>query len=66
MAKMRREFTPQFKREAVVLLRSSGGRQMQIPAELAHRIAHVLASRVPKPNCVNPSRRLFGRTGGLH
>ena len=66
MAKTRREFTPRFKREAVVLLRSSGGRQMQIAAELAHRIAHALASRVPQPNFVNPPRRLFGRTGCLH
>jgi transposase len=34
MAKTRREFTPEFKREAVALLESSGRAQMQIAAEL--------------------------------
>jgi putative transposase len=34
MAKTRREFTPEFKREAVALLASSGRPQMQIAAEL--------------------------------
>ncbi|MEN3233020.1 IS3 family transposase [Methylobacterium ajmalii] len=34
MAKTRREFTPEFKREAVALLESSGRSQMQIAAEL--------------------------------
>jgi transposase len=34
MAKSRREFTPEFKREAVALLESSGRPQMQIAAEL--------------------------------
>jgi len=34
MAKRRREFTPEFKREAVALLDSSGRPQMQIAAEL--------------------------------
>ena len=34
MAKTRREFTPEFKREAVTLLESSGRPQMQIAAEL--------------------------------
>jgi len=34
MAKTRREFTPEFKREAVALLESSGRPQMQIAAEL--------------------------------
>ena len=34
MAKARREFTPEFKREAVALLESSGRPQMQIAAEL--------------------------------
>lgn len=34
MAKTRREFTPDFKREAVALLESSGWPQMQIAAEL--------------------------------
>ena len=34
MAKSRREFTPEFKREAVGLLESSGRPQMQIAAEL--------------------------------
>ena len=34
MAKRRREFTPEFKREAVALLESSGRPQMQIAAEL--------------------------------
>jgi transposase len=34
MAKTRREFTPEFKREAVALLDSSGRPQMQIAAEL--------------------------------
>jgi len=34
MAKTRREFTPEFKREAVGLLESSGRPQMQIAAEL--------------------------------
>jgi transposase len=34
MANTRREFTPEFKREAVALLESSGRPQMQIAAEL--------------------------------
>ena len=34
MAKTRREFTPEFKREAVALLESRGRPQMQIAAEL--------------------------------
>jgi transposase len=34
LAKTRREFTPEFKREAVALLESSGRPQMQIAAEL--------------------------------
>ena len=34
MTKTRREFTPEFKREAVALLASSGRPQMQIAAEL--------------------------------
>src|SRR4051812_47203123 len=34
MAKTRREFPPEFKREAVALLESSGRPQMQIAAEL--------------------------------
>lgn len=34
MAKTRREFTPEFKREAVVRLESRGRPQMQIAAEL--------------------------------
>ena len=34
MAKTRREFTPEFKREAVALLESSGRPQMQIATEL--------------------------------
>jgi hypothetical protein len=34
MGKTRREFTPEFKREAVALLQSSGRPQMQIVAEL--------------------------------
>ena len=34
MTKKRREFTPEFKREAVALLESSGRPQMQIAAEL--------------------------------
>ena len=34
MAKTRRELTPEFKREAVALLDSSGRPQMQIAAEL--------------------------------
>ena len=34
MAKTRRDFTPEFKREAVALLESSGRPQMQIAAEL--------------------------------
>ena len=34
MAKTRREFTPEFKQEAVALLESSGRPQMQIAAEL--------------------------------
>ena len=34
MAKSRREFTPEFKREAVALLESSGRPQMQIAAKL--------------------------------
>ncbi|MFB0493620.1 transposase-like protein [Methylobacterium sp. OAE515] len=34
MAKTRREFTPEFKREAVALLESSGRPQMQVAAEL--------------------------------
>ncbi|KST59384.1 transposase [Methylobacterium sp. GXS13] len=34
MAKTRREFTPEFKREAVALLESSGRPQTQIAAEL--------------------------------
>jgi len=34
MTKTRREFTPEFKREAVALLESSGRPQMQIAAEL--------------------------------
>lgn len=34
MAKTRREFTPEFKREAVALLESSGRPQMRVAAEL--------------------------------
>ncbi|MBP1807770.1 transposase [Rubellimicrobium aerolatum] len=34
MTKRRREFSPEFKREAVALLESSGRPQMQIAAEL--------------------------------
>ena len=34
MAKTRREFTPEFKREAVALLESSGRPQIQVAAEL--------------------------------
>ncbi len=34
MVKMRREFTPEFKREAVALLENSGRPQMQIAGEL--------------------------------
>ena len=34
MAKARREFTPEFKREAVALLKASGRPQMQIATEL--------------------------------
>ena len=34
MAKTRREFTPEFKREAAAMLESSGRPQMQIAAEL--------------------------------
>ncbi len=34
MAKTRREFTPEFKREAVALPGSSGRPQMQVAAEL--------------------------------
>ena len=37
MAKTRRESTPEFKREAVALLESSGRPQMQIAAELGIR-----------------------------
>jgi len=38
MAKTRREFTPEFKREAVALLESSGRSQMQIAAGATHEI----------------------------
>ena len=37
MARTRREFTPEFKREAVALLESSGRPQMQVAAELGYR-----------------------------
>lgn len=39
MAKTRREFTPEFKREAVALLDKSGRPQMQIAAELGIQLA---------------------------
>lgn len=39
MAKTRREFTPEFRREAVALLESSGRPQMQIAAELGIQLS---------------------------
>ena len=45
MAKTRREFTPECKREAVALLESSGRSQMQVAAELGiepqRHLAHI-------------------------
>lgn len=58
MAKIRREFTPEFKREAVSLLESSGRPQMQIAAELGiqpsmlrqWRTALMIGSSLPQPS----------------
>lgn len=46
MAKTRREFSPEFKREAVALLESSGGPLMQVATEggRAGRLVDAVAS----------------------
>ena len=50
MTKKRREFTPEFKREAVALLESSGRPQMQIAAEAyARQLAAIGAT--PSMSC---------------
>jgi transposase len=40
MDKTRREFTPEFKQEAVALLRSSGRPLTQVASELGHPALH--------------------------
>ena len=65
MAKTRREFTPEFKREAVALLESSGRPQMQVAAELGIQPSMLRHWRAML-NRVSPPPRPAGSTGDLH
>jgi transposase len=62
MAKTRREFTPEFKREAVALLESSGRPQMQIAAELGIQPSMLRHWRAML-NGASPRPRPSGSTG---
>ena len=62
MAKTRREFTPEFKREAVALLESSGQPQMQIAAELGIQPSMLRQWRAML-NGASPPPRPAGSTG---
>jgi transposase len=62
MAKTRREFTPEFKREAVALLEGSGRPQMQIAAELGIQPSMLRQWRAALSGIV-PSPRPAGPTG---
>ena len=62
MAKTRREFTPEFKREAVALLESSGRPQMQVAAELGIQPSMLRQWRVML-NGASPRPRSAGSMG---
>jgi transposase len=62
MAKTRREFTPEFKREAVALLESSGRPQMQVAAELGIQPSMLRQWRAAL-NGTSPRPRPAGSTG---
>jgi transposase len=62
MAKTRREFTPEFKREAVALLESSGRPQMQVAAELGIQPSMLRHWRAAL-NGASPRPRPAGSTG---
>ena len=62
MAKTRREFTPEFKREAVALLESSGRPQMQVAAELGIQPSMLRQWRAML-NGASPGPRPTGSTG---
>ncbi len=62
MAKTRREFTPEFKREAVALLESSGRPQMQVAAELGIQPSMLRQWRA-RLNGASPRPRPAGSTG---
>ena len=65
MAKTRREFTPEFKREAVALLESSGRPQMQVAAELGIQPSMLRQWRATL-NGAPPRPRPAGSTGVRH
>ena len=62
MAKTRREFTPEFKREAVALLESSGRPQMHVAAELGIQPSMLRQWRATL-NGAPPRPRSAGSTG---
>lgn len=62
MAKTRREFTPEFKREAVALLESSGRPKMRVAAELGIQPS-MLRQRPAMLNGASPGPRSAGSTG---
>ncbi|GJD57661.1 hypothetical protein MTDSW087_05738 [Methylobacterium dankookense] len=62
MAKTRREFTPEFKREAVALLESSGRPQMQVAAELGIQPSMLRQWRAVLHGA-SPGTRSAGSTG---
>ena len=64
MAKTRREFTPEFKREAVALLESRGRPQMQVAAELGIQPSMLRQWRATL-NGAPPRPRPAGSTGAL-
>ena len=62
MAKTKREFTPEFKREAVALLQSSSRPQMQVAAELGIQPSMLRQWRATL-NGTSPGSRFAGSTG---
>ena len=65
MAKTRREFTPEFKREAVTLLESSGRPQMQIAAELGIQPSMLRQWRMALMGGSSPPPRAAGSPGAV-
>jgi len=63
MKKARREFSPEFKREAVALLESSGRPQMQIAAELGIQPSMLRSWRVIQGG--SPSRPQAGQAATI-